>query len=273
MEMEEVRERAEVSEMRSAAALLQRLQRRDLYRFVGTVQLSPAPYGQPPPDAHLLAGTPAALKAVASEIAQIASDLASAVALREEDLIVDLRRVSYGCRGDNPLQRIRWYEANRDQAEGEPLRARRLPVETRAATPRAFEEVSLRVFLTVPDGAGLDGARAAFRLWSERNQVCDEIDVTHLGPLCLTEGVDAHAAEAQAAEQAAEEEEGQAEAEASEAKITGSIPDHSIGRPPADVATLTVPQLKERLRAAGKKVGGNKAELVERLACTNNHAL
>ena len=29
----------QVSEMRSAAALLQRLQRRDLYRFVGAVQL------------------------------------------------------------------------------------------------------------------------------------------------------------------------------------------------------------------------------------------
>ena len=31
----------------------------------------------------------------------------SPVALREEDLIVDLRRVSYGCRGDNPLQASR----------------------------------------------------------------------------------------------------------------------------------------------------------------------
>ena len=109
------------------------------------------------------------------------------------------------------------------QAEGEFLRARRLPVETRAAMPRAFEEVSLRVFLTAPDGAGLDGARAAFRLWSERNEVCDEIDVTHLGPLWLDDNADAHADTA-----------GLAEA--------------------GDVEMLTVPMLRERLRAAGKKV-------------------
>ena len=32
-----------------------------------------------------------------------------------------------------------------------------------------------------------------------------------------------------------------------------------------DVGKLTIPQLKERLRAAGLKVGGRKAELVERL--------
>jgi hypothetical protein len=31
------------------------------------------------------------------------------------------------------------------------------------------------------------------------------------------------------------------------------------------VWALTVPQLKARLRAAGKRVGGNKAELIERL--------
>ena len=32
-----------------------------------------------------------------------------------------------------------------------------------------------------------------------------------------------------------------------------------------DVGKLTIPQLKERLRAAGLKVGGRKAELVSRL--------
>ena len=186
----------------------------------------------------MLKGTPAALKAVASEIVQIACDLGGAGTLRAEDIIVDLRRVSYGCRSDNPLQRIRWYDAKQAQGEGEGeyLRARRLPVETRAATPRAFEEVSLRVFLTAPDAGGLDGARAAFRLWSERNEVCDEIDVTHLGSLYLNDNVDARGAA----------EEGQAGAA-------------------RDIAMLTVPQLKERLRAAGRKVGGNKAELVERL--------
>ena len=40
----------DAEEMRRAGALLQRLQRRDLYRFVGTVQLSPAADGQPTPD-------------------------------------------------------------------------------------------------------------------------------------------------------------------------------------------------------------------------------
>lgn len=40
----------DAEEMRRAGALLQRLQRRDLYRFVGTVQLSPAADGQPAPD-------------------------------------------------------------------------------------------------------------------------------------------------------------------------------------------------------------------------------
>ena len=95
--------------------------------------------------------------------------------------------------------------------------------------------MSLRVFLTAPDGSGLDGARAAFRLWSERNQVCDEIDVTHLGPLYLDDNVDAHAAE---------------QAQKAEA---------------GDVEMLTVAQLRVRLRAAGRKVGGKKAELVKRL--------
>ena len=36
-----------------------------------------------------------------------------------------------------------------------------------------------------------------------------------------------------------------------------------------DLASLTIPQLKEKLKAVGLKVGGNKAELVERLAGSN----
>ena len=106
--------------MGRASALLQRLQRRDLYRFVGSVQLSPTPYGLPTPDARLLAGTPAALQAVAGEIAQMAHNLGAT--LSTEELIVDLRRVSYGCRGDNPLQRIRWYAARVRVSVGDRVR-------------------------------------------------------------------------------------------------------------------------------------------------------
>ena len=40
--------------------------------------------------------------------------------------------------------------------------------------PRAFEEVSLRVFLTSTDAGALARARLAFRLWSEDNDLCDE---------------------------------------------------------------------------------------------------
>ena len=257
--------------MGRASALLQRLQRRDLYRFVGSVQLSPTPYGLPTPDARLLAGTPAALQAVAGEIAQMAHNLGAT--LSPEELIVDLRRVSYGCRGDNPLQRIRWYDARQAEVplalggEGTYLRARRLPVETRAATPRAFEEVSLRVFLTASDGGGLDGARAAFRLWSERNEVCDEIDVTHLGPLWLDDTAGCVVDDTAGAGSTEARREGSARG-ADFGAVSGDSGDTTPSASDSQIEgawALTVPQLKARLRAAGKRVGGNKAELIERL--------
>ena len=143
--------------------------------------------------------------------------------------------------------------------EGTYLRARRLPVETRAATPRAFEEVSLRVFLTASDGGGLDGARAAFRLWSERNDVCDEIDVTHLGPLWLDDTAGAGSTEASREGSPRGADFGAVSGDSGD--TTPSAPDSQI----EGAWALTVPQLKARLRAAGKRVGGNKAELIERL--------
>ena len=76
----------------------------------------------------------------------------------------------------NPLEAIRWFDSKQCvPADGGALSARPLPVAARAALPRAFEELSLRVFLTEPGADALGHARAAFRRWADRRGLCDEL--------------------------------------------------------------------------------------------------
>ena len=76
-----------------------------------------------------------------------------------EQLIVDIRRVHFGCKAANPLQRIRWFDSKQPPPQGSPagalspqggaagtyLRARRLPVECRAAMPRSAVQMAVSV--------------------------------------------------------------------------------------------------------------------------------
>ena len=51
-----------------------------------------------------------------------------------------------------------------------------------------------------------------------------------------------------------------------EARVKAETESESRKEPPKELSSLTVPQLKEMLRERGLKVGGRKAELIERLS-------
>ena len=113
----------------------------------------------------------------------------------EEELRADVRHVHYGRRAANPLDAITFFDnkqrmrsATATMESKEPhertadeamttLRARPQPTASfDAMLPVAFEEVSLRLFLTRPaDEAALNAARWAFATWCERQGLCDEV--------------------------------------------------------------------------------------------------
>ena len=158
--------RADESEpdtLHTAAALLDRLDRRDLYRFAGSVVLEQS--------------------ADAPRPAQLAGELeriCGAEALPAAVLRLDRKRVHYGCGDRNPVDEIRFFD-NKEDAGNEDAQAvaasvkhaRPWPSSLYAARlPGAFEEVSLRLFVT--DGRYLPAARAAFDAWCEERALCND---------------------------------------------------------------------------------------------------
>ena len=192
------------AKLRAADSLLTRIERRQLYRFVGSVVL-------PPGEASQRWRGKQGLSTACAEIAQLAAELAAggdvAAGLEvpssvdapppvgEEELRADVRHVHYGRRAANPLDAITFFDnkqrmrsATATMESKEPhertadeamttLRARPQPTASfDAMLPVAFEEVSLRLFLTRPaDEAALNAARWAFATWCERQGLCDEV--------------------------------------------------------------------------------------------------
>ena len=208
----------------SAAALLDRIDRRHLYRFVGSVIIPPAgmPLGwqserglaaiceEVAQIAVAMAGGDEGVAAAAAGAAQAAeavgavkvaeaeqlAELASAQHSEEfgaELLRADVRHVHYGRRAANPLAAIQFFD-NKQRMRGAAavadgatsgshgavtlLQARPQPAANYdALLPIAFEEVSLRLFLTSTStsGAGsLDAVRWAFASWCERQGLCGD---------------------------------------------------------------------------------------------------
>lgn len=169
------------SALAQAAALLDRLDRRDLYRFVGSAPLERAL-------------SSAELAEVVSDLVALArqterSSVGDAASLEPEDLRVDVRYLSHGTGAANPLEQVRFFDnkpagslsssasAHSSSSGASPRalpEARRHPAaSTQAALPRAFEERSLRVFAT--SRRALPAARAAFlKLCSQRGLVHDD---------------------------------------------------------------------------------------------------
>jgi hypothetical protein len=148
----------EPGELLEAHELLRRLERRQLYRFGGSVVLIP---GEAPPD-----------------VAEVLEELASISdgRLGVEDLRADYKRIHHGHGGRNPLSRIRFFDQREGRHELLPTaraHASTIAPEAHAARlPGAFEEVSLRLFVT--DESVLEAARQAFRVWCERRELCDD---------------------------------------------------------------------------------------------------
>ena len=151
--------------LHAAARLLDRLDRRDLYRFAGSVVMEDA--RDTPPQQQVI-----------EELSRL-----GAGALPVELLRLDTRRLHYGRGARNPVDALRFFD-NKDAPEDAPpepaddaaprlRRARRQPAATYSARlPGAFEEVSLRVFVT--DAAALPAARAAFARWCEARALCND---------------------------------------------------------------------------------------------------
>ena len=147
----------------AAAALLGRIERRELYRFAGSVDLMPAD-ALPP------------LSTVAEQLCAL-----SGGRLEPSKLRLDVRRVSCGRGAHNPLECIHFFDNKADRVDraggaapddSVPW-ARSHPSALYAARlPSAFEERSLRVFVT-EDGA-LGAARDAFTAWCEARELCNE---------------------------------------------------------------------------------------------------
>ena len=151
-EAEAAADASEPDSLHSAAALLDRIDRRDLYRFAGSVVL----------EQSTDAPRPAQL---AAELERISgAEVLPAAVLR-----LDRKRVHYGCGDRNPVDEIRFFD-NKEDAD---KHARPWPSSLYAARlPGAFEEVSLRIFVT--DGRYLPAARAAFDTWCEEQALCND---------------------------------------------------------------------------------------------------
>ena len=157
--------------LQAAAALLLRLDRRELYRFAGSVTFD-AGYDVP-------------------NIANVVDDLIELGDghLRPEVLRAEIRRVHCGQGPNNPLERIRFFENKAPAAAGEGdarieaqplLEARAHPSASYAARlPSAFEERSLRVYVTEDDA--LPAAEAAFSKWCDGRSLCNVDGVCFIG--------------------------------------------------------------------------------------------
>mmetsp|Transcript_28893 Transcript_28893/g.74227 ORF Transcript_28893/g.74227 Transcript_28893/m.74227 type:complete len:581 (+) Transcript_28893:554-2296(+) len=224
----EARREAGDAHLQQASRLLGRIDRRDLYRFVGSVVVPPGE------DLGKEWRTPSGLVDICAEIASIAAELASgsgeggaawspgastSIDFRGEALRADVRHVHYGRRAANPLDAITFFDnkqrmrsaatttvnsEKKDARSGggsdssddsgsvvTALVARpHQTVTSQAMLPVAFEEVSLRLYLTGSNGisvragesisetcnlaAELDAARWAFATWCERRGLCND---------------------------------------------------------------------------------------------------
>lgn len=146
----------------AAAALLERIDRRDLYRFAGSVTFDDG-IAMP------------SVEEVTHELTEMSGGTLTADVLR-----VDRRRVHCGQGPNNPLERVRFFDNKAavasDATEEESWllvpEARQHPSASYAARlPKAFEERSVRVFVT--DETALGAAEAAFADWCESRSLCN----------------------------------------------------------------------------------------------------
>jgi hypothetical protein len=155
------------ADLQAAAALLRRIERRDLYRFAGSVTFEE---GDQVPT----------IKSVADDLVTLSQG-----ALDADELRVDVRRVHCGQGPRNPLERIRFFDnkgasasETRDSlgAVGEdaqlamPTAFRHPSASYAARLPSAFEERTLRVFVT--DEAALVAAQDALAQWCDERSLC-----------------------------------------------------------------------------------------------------
>jgi HD superfamily phosphohydrolase len=150
-------ERASADGLGPALALLERVERRELYRFVGSVLVGAS---APPP-------------------ARVIEELCARAdgALQPDALRADVRHVHYGRKAHNPVDGVRFFankaEGGGAAADDAPPRARVMPSSTYAARlPGAFEERSVRVW--VVDDSALAAARRAFDAWCEEQRLCND---------------------------------------------------------------------------------------------------
>ena len=199
-----------------AAELVQRVRRRKLYKYVGSVVLDPQ-------DLDRAWLTRQGQAEIASQIAAIMRGAeGGGAALESKTLRVDMRRVNYG-RGDrNPLESVFFFDNKRRQMwrgkrgdagsgrgdagsgrgdagsgrgdassgdgrgrgdgrddgreDGGVLEAHlsRRFCDSAAQLPRAFQESSLRLFITAPQPELLEAARSAFQQWCDERDLCED---------------------------------------------------------------------------------------------------
>ena len=163
-------------DLQAAAALLRRIERRDLYRFAGSVTFEE---GVQVPS----------MDSVANDLVAL-----SRGALDADQLRVDLRRVHCGQGPRNPLERI-WFFDNKGASASEtrdslgaigvdaqlavPTAFRHPSASYAARLPSAFEERSLRVFVT--DDAALGAAQDALAQWCDERSLCSVDGLCFIG--------------------------------------------------------------------------------------------
>ena len=149
-------------ELQAASELLARIDRREVYRFAGSVTLDAGAVIPP-------------IDEITRDLVEMSSGQLSKAVLR-----VDQRRVHCGQGPDNPLERIRFFDNKAavasDATESESWllvpEARQHPSASYAARlPRAFEERSVRVFVT--DDSALAMAEEVFADWCESRSLCN----------------------------------------------------------------------------------------------------
>ena len=83
-----------------------------------------------------------------------------------------MRRVHFGCGARNPLDGIRFFDTRLDTEQPVRVATRQPSTMYAARLPAAFEERSVRVWVT--EDTALPAAQEAFEAWCEARELCNE---------------------------------------------------------------------------------------------------